>query len=164
MTAVYVFHGDAVLLIRRVGSRLFRRPLWCGVGGHFEESELSAPEACALRELREETALTEADIRDLTLKYVLLRKKDGEIRQQYVYFAQLANPDAPITPCGEGALHWVKLADLFGLEMSVTNTQCLRHYFETGKNDGAVYVGATAAEDGQPRMVFTPLGDFDTTY
>lgn len=62
MTAVYLFREGKLLMLYRVGSRVVA-PSWCGVGGHFEQAELNDPRACALRELREETGLTEESLR-----------------------------------------------------------------------------------------------------
>ena len=86
MTAVYLFREGKLLMLYRVGSRVVA-PSWCGVGGHFEQAELNDPRACALRELREETGLTEESLEELRLRYITLRMKNGEIRQNYYFFA-----------------------------------------------------------------------------
>lgn len=78
MTAVYLFREGKLLMLYRVGSRVVA-PSWCGVGGHFEQAELNDPRACALRELREETGLTEESLEELRLRYITLRMKNGEI-------------------------------------------------------------------------------------
>lgn len=161
MTSVYIFRGDEVLLIHRVGSRVFKGPLWCGVGGHFENAELNDPEACLLRELFEETSLTENDVANLRLKYITLRRKDDEIRQQYIFFAELANLNADLPECGEGELRWIKTDELSGLEMSFSNARCLEHYFKTGHCDDLVYAAAGEFENGVPWMVFSALRDYD---
>ena len=88
MTAVYLFREGKLLMLYRVGSRVVA-PSWCGVGGHFEQAELNDPRACALRELREETGLTEESLEELRLRYITLRMKNGEIRQNYYFFAGL---------------------------------------------------------------------------
>lgn len=41
MTALYLISGDRMLLLYRIGSRVLKTPVWCGVGGHFEKEELS---------------------------------------------------------------------------------------------------------------------------
>lgn len=88
MTAIYILHQEKMLMLYRVGSRVVE-PSWCGIGGHFEESELNDPKACVLRELEEETPIRRDMLEDLTFKYVTLRLKNGEIRQNYYYFASL---------------------------------------------------------------------------
>ena len=168
MTGIYIFHEDKVLLIRKTQSKIFSKPdtvLWCPVGGHFENDELNNPESCALREMFEETALKQADIKNLTLKYITLSKKYNEIRQQYIYFADLANQNFVIKECNEGELHWIKINDMQNLKMSFSNTQCLKHYFQAGKNDDFVYVSAVEVDEKNiPNVVFTPLRDFYTEY
>lgn len=53
----------------------------------FEEFELNDAKACVLREMNEELGLCEDNIRNLSLRYVTLRRTKGEIRQNY-YFSQ----------------------------------------------------------------------------
>lgn len=83
MTAIYLFKGDKVLLLFRQGGRVVN-DVWTGsAGGHFEESELNNAKACVLRELNEELKLDENDIDNLSMRYVTLRRTNGEIRQNY---------------------------------------------------------------------------------
>jgi 8-oxo-dGTP pyrophosphatase MutT (NUDIX family) len=67
-----------MLLLYRIGSRVVQ-PSWCNIGGHFESYELNNTKACALREVFEETGITESDITNLTFKYITLRNKNQEI-------------------------------------------------------------------------------------
>ena len=80
MTAVYLSRGEEMLLLYRIGSRVVA-PSYCGVGGHFEKDELCDARACVLREMREEIGLGEDDLCDMKMRYVTLRLKNGEIRQ-----------------------------------------------------------------------------------
>lgn len=172
IATIYIFHADKVLLIKKTHSRMFTNPdtvLWCGIGGHFEHEELNNPKSCVIRELFEETALKESDIKNLTLKYITLRKKETEIRQQYIYFAYLANTGAILRECDEGELHWINIDDLPNLEMAYNNAQCLNHYFKTGRSnqkDNYIYVCATEAsgDDNLPHVGFMRLQDFYTAY
>lgn len=78
---------DKVLLLFRKGGRVVS-DVWIGsAGGHFEEFELNDAKACVLREMNEELGLCEDNIRNLSLRYVTLRRTKGEIRQNY-YFSQ----------------------------------------------------------------------------
>ena len=58
---------------------------------HFEKEELNDARACALRELYEETGIAEEEIENLSLRYITLRRKNDEIRQNYYFFADLYN-------------------------------------------------------------------------
>lgn len=84
MTAVYLFREGKLLMLYRVrlprGSAVLVRR-----SGHFEQAELNDPRACALRELREETGLTEESLEELRLRYITLRMKNGEIRQNTIF-------------------------------------------------------------------------------
>lgn len=87
MTSIYLLKDDKVLLLFRKGGRVVS-DVWTGsAGGHFEEFELNDAKACVLREMNEELGLHEDNIRNLSLRYVTLRRTKGEIRQNY-YFSQ----------------------------------------------------------------------------
>mgnify|MGYP003297991357 CR=1 FL=1 len=89
MTAIYLRKDDNVLLLFRQGGKVVNE-VWTGsAGGHFEEYELNDAKACVLREMKEELGLNENDIENLALRYVTLRKTNGEIRQNYYFFATL---------------------------------------------------------------------------
>ena len=155
MTAVYISRGESMLLLYRVGSRVVA-PSFCGVGGHFEKDELNDARACVLRELHEETGLGENDLIGLNMRYCCMRLKNGEVRQNYYFFAELA-PDARLPEtCCEGRLEWVPYAELLKKPMPHTAYYAIRHYLETGRHTDVLYAGATT-EDG---VVFTPLTEF----
>ena len=155
MTAVYISRGEEMLLLYRVGSRVVA-PSYCGIGGHFEAAELNDARACVLRELQEETGLTERDLRGLTMRYVTQRLKNGEVRQNYYFFADLA-PDAALPEdCAEGRLEWAPYDELLQREMPHTAYYVVKHYLETGRYTNALYAGATT-ESG---VTFTPLSEF----
>ena len=89
MTSIYLLKDDKVLLLFRKGGRVVS-DVWTGsAGGHFEEFELNDAKACVLREMNEELGLCEDNIRNLSLRYVTLRRTKGEIRQNYYFFASL---------------------------------------------------------------------------
>lgn len=155
MTAVYISRGEEMLMLYRVGSRVVE-PSWVGIGGHFEPEELNDPRACMLRELGEEIGLTEADLTDLQLRYVTLRLKKGEIRQNYYYFAKLREGTAVTMESDEGRVRWVPFDQLLERKMPLTAKQMLTHYMTTGRFDDRLYSGSTC-EDG---MVFAELREF----
>lgn len=140
MTAIYIMFKNKILLLYRVGSRVVQ-PSWCGIGGHFEKNELNNPKACVLRELFEETGITENDIGTVKLKYITLRMKNNEIRQNYYYFTELQNTEIDINKCNEGTLEWVDMNEILDREMPFTAKECLKHYLSIGKDDNRLYAG-----------------------
>ena len=155
MTAVYILQGEKILLLYRVGSRVVA-PSFCGVGGHFEKEELCDARACVLREMREEIGLGEEDLIGMKMRYVTLRLKNGEIRENYYFFAQL-KPDAEIAGCcGEGRLEWADMRTVLEKKMPHTAWHMLAHYLREGRYTDLLYGGVTT-QDG---VVFTPMQEF----
>ena len=76
MTSVYLTGEQGILCLYRIGSRVANNLYVGSAGGHFEQGELNDARACALREMREELGLTEADVADLKLRYITLRLKN----------------------------------------------------------------------------------------
>ena len=155
MTSIYILREYCLLLLYRVGSRVVE-PSWCGVGGHFEPEELNRPDLCILRELEEETGITPQDITPPELRYITLRLKNGEVRQNYYFFAQLNRADRTLPACNEGELKWVPINQAMHLAMPFTAKQVLAHYLETGRHGSALYAGS-AKPDG---IRFLQLSEF----
>ncbi len=156
MTAVYLRREGEILLLYRVGSRVIR-PCWAGIGGHFEPEELRDPQACLLRELREETGLTAGDLEDLRLRYVAVSRFGDEIRENFYFFADLKDGAARELTCNEGILEWVPREEILGREMPFSAKPVLRHYLAVGEGTDAVYVGALGSEAEGREMTFTEL-------
>lgn len=155
MTAVYILSGEKILLLYRVGSRVVA-PSFCGVGGHFEKDELCDARACVLREMREEIGLGEDDLAEMKMRYVTLRLKNGEIRENYYFFAQL-RPGVKIREdCGEGRLQWADLDNVLDKKMPHTAWHMLAHYLKEGRYTALLYGGVTTENS----VVFTPLEEF----
>lgn len=155
MTAIYITRGNEMLLLYRVGSRVVASS-WCGIGGHFERDELNDPRACVLRELEEEVGLTANDLESLRLRYVTLRLKNGEIRQNYYFFADL-RPSADLPDhCDEGTLRWIPYPEILNREMPHTAKHVLEHYLAEGRHTQQLYCGASD-ENGTP---FSVLREF----
>jgi 8-oxo-dGTP diphosphatase len=146
MASVYILDGEKILLMYRVGSRVVA-PSWCGVGGHFERDELNDAKACVLRELFEESGLTEGDISHLRLRYITLRRKNGEVRQNYYFFAEKKPGVSVPEESDEGALKWFPKSEIEDLEMPCTAKYVLHHYLRAGCGTDAVYAGI-ATPDG----------------
>lgn len=143
MTAIYLFKGDNVLLLFRQGGRVVNN-VWTGsAGGHFEESELNNAKACILRELNEELNLDENDIDNLSMRYVTLRRTNGEIRQNYYFFANLKENVTDDLCSNEGDVKWFSIKDIGILEMPYTAKYVIEHYCVTGRFTDKLYVGVT---------------------
>lgn len=146
MTTIFIEHKGLFLMLYRIGSRVVE-PSWCGIGGHFEESELNNPEKCVIRELFEETGIRESSLDNLELRYITLRLKHNEIRQNYYYFATLITDEIDLKFCTEGQLRWVEKTEILNLEMPFTAKLCLKHYIEIGHSTKEIY-GGIATEQG----------------
>ena len=155
MTSVFFTREDGLLCLYRIGSRVANKKYVGACGGHFENEELSSPEKCALREMQEELALTEADIEGLTLRYVTLRYYKGEIRQNYYFFARLKGERTLSST--EGDLRWCSWQELESLEMPLSARHMMDHYLSVGRFDENRYAGVT--EPGGTR--FVKLQSFD---
>ena len=155
MTSLYLVREDGVLCLYRQGSRVANNKYIGSCGGHFEKEELNDPGACILREMGEELVLTEQDIEGLTLRYITYRLKNGEIRQNYYYFARLKT-EKPLSST-EGILRWVPWEEIPGLDMPVSAKHMIGHYCARGRYDETLYAGITEA--GATR--FVPMTEFE---
>lgn len=156
MTSIYLCHKDKILLLYRVGSKVIGNSYIGSAGGHFIENELNDPKACVLRELYEEIGLKEEDLVDLKLRYITLRSKNQEIRQNYYFFAGLKAPDQLLTS-NEGQLHWIKDSEVMTLEMPFTAKCMIEHYLCIGKYTDYLYGGITTPNG----IEFTRLEEFE---
>ena len=152
MTALYLLKGDRMLLLYRIGSRVVE-PCWCGIGGHLEPEEIGDARTGLLREVREEIGLTEAEMENLTLRYVTLRHTKGELRYNHYFFAELkTGADLPMD-CPEGILEWVPAAEVMARNMPVSAKYMMEHYLREGRNTDLLYGGITT-DDG---ISFVPM-------
>ena len=155
MTSVYLVNDSGILCLYRIGSRVANNKYIGSAGGHFERNELNDPKACVLREMEEELGLTEGDVTDLTLRYITHRLKDGEIRQNYYFFARVK--EKRTLSSSEGVLRWVPYEEVPSLEMPVSAKHMILHYLQTGRYDRELYCGVTCEEG----TVFVPMKEFD---
>ncbi len=156
MTSLYLVRGNRILLLYRQGSRV-ADGLWTGsAGGHFEEYELNDPEACVLREMKEELGLNREDIEDLNLRYITLRRTKGEIRQNFFFFATLKETASSDLSSNEGILKWFPTDEIGMLEMPYTAMFTLKHYITTGRASREIHVGVA---DGNS-VVFTTMSGY----
>lgn len=157
MTSLYLRQGNRLLLLYRIGSKVVHDSYTASAGGHFEKEELNDAKACVLRELYEETGLTDGEIQNLSLRYVTLRLKNDEIRQNYYFFTDLADSDKVIAS-NEGRLKWFPMEELSETmpDMPFTAKYVVKHYLKIGKDTDVLYAGI-ATESG---VVFTEMKEF----
>ena len=147
MTALYLLKGDRVLLLYRQGGKVVNN-VWTGsAGGHFEKDELNDARACVIRELKEELGLQADDIEGLQLRYIGLRKTNGEVRLNYYFFAELKDTVDENLVSNEGKCQWFHLDDTAPLEMPLTAMYVMEHYRQVGRFTDALYVGAACPDD-----------------
>lgn len=151
MTSVYFCNETGILCLYRLGSRVADKLYVGSAGGHFEKEELNDPRKCVLREMGEELGLTEEDIASLDLRYITLRLKNGEIRQNYYFFARLKEERELHSI--EGILRWVPYAEIPALEMPVSARDMILHYLAEGRNTSHIYGGITR-ENGTDFVIF----------
>ena len=155
MTAIYLTRGERILLLYRIGSRVVGNSYTGTAGGHIEAEEYRDPRASMLRVLQEETGLTEEALDGLALRYITMRSKNGEIRQNYYYFAALKD-GFDVHNSNEGRLEWHEMNALDALPMPVTARHVVDHYLAVGRYNDKLYGGITT-EDGS---VFTEMNEF----
>ena len=149
MTSLFFVGEEGLLCLYRVGSKVANHKYVGAAGGHFEESELCSPEACVLREAKEELGLERDEILDLNLRYMTVRYVGGEIRQNYYFFARLAGERQLCST--EGQLNFFTWEQLKKVEMPLSARQMMDHYLEVGRFDDHRYAGVT--EPGGARFV-----------
>ena len=153
MTAIYLIKDNQFLLLYRQGGKVVNHVYTGSAGGHLEQEELRDPQACVLRELEEELAISREHIRDLELRYVALRSFKGEIRQNFYYFAELSEDAPPEIRSNEGVLRWVDFEEALSLEMPFCAKFAIEHYLKIGRYDHRLY-GGTAT---QTSLKFVPM-------
>lgn len=151
MTSLYLYNDTGLLCLYRLGSKVADHMYIGSAGGHFEEGELNDPKKCVLREMQEELGLTEENITGLTLRYITLRLKNGEIRQNYYFFARLKEERE--LHSNEGILRWVSWEEVPALEMPGSARHMICHYLKEGRFTDQLYGGITRAE-GTEFVVF----------
>ncbi len=156
MTSIYLSdENNRLLLLYRINSRVIDNSYIGTAGGHVEHFELNDVKSSVLRELKEETDLDINDITDPIMRYVTLRYKKGEIRQNYYFFAKIKNSKREITS-NEGNLKWFSFDEVSLLDMPHTAKYMLKHYIEEGHKNNKLYAGV-ATKYG---LEFTELKEF----
>ncbi len=157
MTGIYLSCKGKMLLLYRQNGRVVSDKWVASAGGHFEPDELNDPYACVLRELNEELGLSKSDIEDLKLRYIALRNVDGEIRQNYYFFADLKEELYREYTSNEGISRWVDYSEVTSLPMPLTAKYVIEHYMDKGRSTDELY---SAICDGSDYR-FVPLREWD---
>lgn len=157
MTSIYLYDdNDKILMLYRIGSRAIKDSYIGTAGGHMEPEEINDPKACVIRELKEEVGLNENDLENIELRYICLRNKLGEIRQNYYFFARLKNSELSLKS-NEGNLKWCNFDEIKTLDMPHTAKYMIKHYIDVGRFNKKLYVGI-----GNPGKVdFTEIEPFE---
>ena len=155
MTSVYLTGEKGILCLYRIGSRVANNKYIGSAGGHFEKDELNDARACVLREMQEELGLTEADVEGMKLRYITLRLKNGEIRQNYYFFGKLKSDRS--LESTEGRLQWFSYEEAEKLEMPASAKHMMLHYLKVGRFDENLYAGIT--ENGGTKFII--MKDFE---
>ena len=101
-TLCYVTRGNDVLMLHRVKKKNdMNHDKWIGIGGKFEGEE--SPDACLLREAKEETGLTLTNWRCRGVVTFLTADDFGE----YMYLFTADGFEGELSDCPEGELKWV---------------------------------------------------------
>lgn len=158
MSTAFLFKHDKILMMKRSADRKLAPGVWTGIGGHVEPEEMNNPEKACIREIYEETGIESNELIDLTLRYILLRQKDNEIREQFVYFGRTTKSELGQTE--EGELYWLDIELINTLEMPKIIEEMLDHYFREGIKTDDKYLGIlTTNSDNEPEMIFTTMKD-----
>jgi 8-oxo-dGTP diphosphatase len=157
MATCFLFNDNNVLMMKRNLNHIIPQEVWTCVGGHIEPSEVNNPEAACIREIYEETGIAQNEIYDLSLRYIIIRQKDREIRQQYVFFGKTHKTE--IQSNEEGDLYWINESELLGLELSEIIKHLINHYYEH-RELTEVFTGTmTLNKSGKPETMWTILID-----
>lgn len=157
LSVAVLFHGDDLLMMKRSPYRTLSPGKWAAVGGHMEPAEISDPRAACLRETMEETGLQPEDLTDLELRYILVRLRENEIRQQFVYIGNTVKRE--VASSDEGELHWVPRNEILNRDIPFVFRELLRHYLENGPAPHLWMATAGFLENGAPGLHFVPVTD-----
>ncbi|QYR23467.1 NUDIX domain-containing protein [Paenibacillus sp. sptzw28] len=157
MATAFLINGNKILMMRKTGNRFYNSEFWTGLGGHIEPAELNSPMEACLREIFEESGIRDTEIKELKLKYILLRIKEDEIRQQFVYFGYTDKVD--LLQSEEGDLFWIDKKELLSLHMSSIIKYMIKHDLNHPKLVGTLVGTMTVNKEQLPEIQWSELKD-----
>jgi len=155
----FLYNNNNVLLIHRSKNKRLAPGVWSCVGGHMETHELNNPIETCYREIEEEAGIHRNNIHSLELLYIIIRRWQNEIRQNYVYFGKTSQTQTIET--SEGSLHWIPENNLLKREYTKTFTAMLEHYVARHPQDKSIYVGVAENHNNNLQMSWTCCEDFE---
>ncbi|WP_256865400.1 NUDIX domain-containing protein [Paenibacillus sp. 32352] len=150
MATAFLINQEHVLMMKKARSKIFNFEFWGGIGGHLEYEELNHPMKASYREIEEETGFKKDEIKNFTLKYILIENSIDEIRQQYVYFGETTHRS--FTPSDEGELFWIHKNELLNLKTSKAIRFTIQHYLENPAENQIVVGTVTESNEQLPTI------------
>ena len=109
-TLCYITRGEDVLMLHRVKKKNdINKDKWIGIGGKFEPEE--SPDACLLREAKEETGLTLTSYRYRGIVTFVSDRWPTE----YMHLFTADGFNGTLKECDEGVLEWIPRKKLLEL-------------------------------------------------
>lgn len=157
MATAFLFFEENILMMKKTLSKITDVEFWSGLGGHIEPEELNYPKQACIREIYEESGFEESDLENLDLKYILIRIKEDEIRQQFVYFGKSKRTNH--INSDEGELHWIEKGAINNCRLSKIVSFMLEHYFENPNLNHVMIGTITLDHDDEPQIQWSELKD-----
>jgi len=159
-SGAFLKNGDNYLLIKRSENREIAPGFWSCVGGHMEGNEINNPLETCLREIKEETGITEDHIFNLHLRYIIIRRYRNIIMQSYIYFGETDKNEYINT--AEGTLHWIHEEELYKKKYTRTYAEMIKHYLQNKEVlSEKLVLGVAEKKLGQLEMNWSVLEDFE---
>lgn len=174
VATAFLMNGNDILMMKRSEHKKIAPGFWYGVGGHLEPAELNDPKAACRREIYEETGIDATHIRQLRLRYIVMRRSREEMVINYFYFGW--TDTRMLVPSDEGTLHWVPREVALDRPLFPAISLTLKHYLETGEpaaevvgtasesdeesNENGIQLGLMTRTDGQPAILWNEVMDW----
>lgn len=131
--------GGKILMHKRSMSARYMPGRWSTPGGHIEEDELTTPRVAGVRELCEETGLTEGQFSVVRLKYAKLEIEGGRLVPAFDYEAW-TDQEHILTGDGEGEPQWVADGEILGLDLMDKSRIMMDHVLNRAEAGRAYFI------------------------